>query len=314
MPTDRNDPDSAHESTRIPGGFRAAFTSAVMEAGFTVKQWQGSSVICTDSDGEDRTLSLSNVYRRCQNAPREDWSGIIEEFVRHMAAATKDGALPESLNDAIDQLLPRVGLPFPKNLGDGVPWHKPLGDTGLVITLVIDHPNFMSYIGNSLISESGRSAEEWLEIANRNLLRQTSADYLTSVGEEIGILLGCSNDAYDAARSLVLDELLPESTRLGFFVAVPTRDVLVVLPVDAQNLIHVHVLKRFAEDNCKSRPYPISDEVFWVRGGEWHKFPVRIVKDTIQVTPPEAFMEVLEELNPPDDDLINGSEPDEDYN
>src|SRR5260221_12247753 len=104
MPRDRTDPDPDQIQMPIPGGFRAAFTAALREVGLTVRQWQGASVICLNGDGEERTLSLNNVYRRAQNAPRENWPDIIQEFVQNMSAATDQARLPERLEEAADQI------------------------------------------------------------------------------------------------------------------------------------------------------------------------------------------------------------------
>ena len=199
--------------------------------------------------------------------------------------------MPEDLNNAASQVLPRVGQPFPKNMGENIPWHRSLGDSGLIANMVIDHPHFMAYVAAPLVEKSGRTGDQWLEDAKKNLLQQTPADYLSRITDEVDIRIGCCGDAYDAARALIVDEMLPDDSEFGFFVAVPARDVVVVMPVTPATLVHVHVLRRFAEDNFASKPYPISNEVFWVRRGEWFRFPIAITKESVQVTPPDEFVD-----------------------
>src|SRR5262249_53224196 len=102
--------------------------------------------------------------------------------------------------------------------------------------------------------------------------------------------------------SLIVDELLPEVGRYGFFVAVPARGVGVGQPVTPDALVHVHALKRFAPDKYADKPYPISAEVYWGRKSEWFGFPVAVSNDSITVTPPQTFCEeVLAHLSPPED-------------
>ena len=67
MAADRSDPDPNIDSPRIPGGFRAAFVAALAEVGLTVKKWQGINVICTGSDGEERSLSLQTFIAGPKN-------------------------------------------------------------------------------------------------------------------------------------------------------------------------------------------------------------------------------------------------------
>src|SRR5258706_6056863 len=114
MAADRSDPDSDVETTHIPGGFRAAFAAALGNVGLKVKQWQGPNVVCLDGEGDERVLSLGNVYRRAQNADRADWPAIIREFVQQITLATREGSLPEKLDAASEQVLVRIGQPFPK--------------------------------------------------------------------------------------------------------------------------------------------------------------------------------------------------------
>jgi hypothetical protein len=313
MAVDRSHPDPNLDAAKIPGSFRTAFAAALADVGLTVKQWQGINVTCTDANGEERSLSLGNIYRRAQNADRADWPAIITEFVQSVTEATEQEVLPENLDDVADQVMVRVGQPFPKGMADDMPWHRQLGQTGLIVNMVIDHPKHMAYVTTSLVEKSRRGIDEWLESARSNLLAQTPAGYLESINDEVDIRIGCKGDAYDAARALILDELVPNMTKYGFFVAVPSRDLLVVQPVTAKALIHVHALKRFAADHYEKQPYPISDEVYWIRRGEWVRFPIEITKDSIRVMPPDEFVEeVMNRMSPeelPGDESDDGGMP-----
>jgi hypothetical protein len=103
--------------------------------------------------------------------------------------------------------------------------------------------------------------------------------------------------------------LLPETTAEGYFVAVPGRDDLLVLPVNAAGLAHVPLLKTLAEKNHQAAPYSISDEVYWVRGGKWQLFRIVMKGGKVTVQPPQEFMEVLQRLAPIEDE--NAAEEDD---
>jgi hypothetical protein len=66
--------------------------------------------------------------------------------------------------------------------------------------------------------------------------------------------------------------------------------------VTAATLPYVPMLRAVAERGYKSAPYAISDEVIWIRGGEWRAFPIEFRGDTVTVRPPPEFAEVLENL------------------
>src|SRR5262249_50719495 len=84
----------------------------------------------------------------------------------------------------------------------------------------------------------------------------------------------------------------------GYFVALPGRDEMLVLPVTSTSLPQVHLLKVLAEKNFKNAPYPISDDVFWIRDGVWRLFPMSVKNEQVTVTPPQEFLELLKRFMP----------------
>jgi hypothetical protein len=153
-----------------------------------------------------------------------------------------------------------------------------------------------------MVADTGKPGEEWLARARANLLARTPPDCLPVVHEETGIRLCGVEDAYDSSRALLLDEILPDGSAHGYFVAVPGRDMLVVMEVSREALNHVHLMKGFAEKHNQSTPYPLSGDLFWVRGDSWYPFPIQVEGEAITVHPPEEFGPVLKELVPEEDE------------
>lgn len=306
MPSsNRSNPGVGSRPPKYPGTFLLALREAAAGMNWQVGRWKGLLVECTDQDGRTHTVGLDNLYRRARQTPREQWPALIADFLKIIATADNGEGMPTDLTAVADQLLVRLG---PVKLGaDADPvWAQPLGDTGLSLNLVIDFPNRMCYVTEQLVADSGKPGEEWLRRARENLLARTPADSLPVVHEETGIRLCGVADAYDSSRALLLDELLPEGSEYGYFVAVPGRDMLVVMEVSKDALNFVHLLKGFAEKHHQSAPYPLSADVYWVRAGAWHRFPVQVQGEAINVHPPEEFVPILEELMP--EDRIEGLE------
>jgi hypothetical protein len=151
----------------------------------------------------------------------------------------------------------------------------------------------MSYVSEELVAESGRPGPDWLEQARTNLRARTPADCVEVIDEDSGMRICAVGDAYDAARALLLDDLLPETASAGCFVAPLSRDRLFVLPVTLSALRFVHLLKVLAEKNYKTTPYVISDQVFWVHQRAWRLLPIELGGKQVTVTPPEELVEVL---------------------
>jgi hypothetical protein len=129
-----------------------------------------------------------------------------------------------------------------------------------------------------------------------NLLEHTPEECLEVIDEESGILLGNAGDAYDASRALLLEDLLPEAKEDGYFVGLPSRDQLFVLPVVKEAVVFLYLMKGIVDKEFKTAPYPISSELFWVRGGLWHVFPVEVdlVNKKLSLSPPTDLVPILD--------------------
>lgn len=289
-----DDPGTGRPKAAIPGGFRAEVTRQLGTLGIAVAGWQGDGVSVVTPGGAKHTVWLSNLHRRAKAADRAEWPGMIREFLERTLAWPQGNSIPDDLTTAADRLRPRLGRPFGKDLPTR-PWSAPLTGTGLEVTLVIDFPTTMAYVTHDMLAKTGKCGEELMEVALANLRDNTPDDYLTRVSEELDISIGHCGDGYDAARALLVEELMPEC-HAGFWVAVPSREELVVRPVSLAALPTIHVVKLFAEDSHRKHAYPITDEVFWVRGGEWYRFGVRLTQTELVIDAPEPFAEVLADL------------------
>lgn len=309
-PHGRSDPGHGSGPVRYPGTFLLAFREAAGELNWQVRRWLGAVVECADAEGREHQVGLENLYRRARRVDRSEWPALILEFLRTAGSIQSGDELPTDLAAVADQLLVRLGQP-PRSLPDeaGV-WTQMLNGIGLCLNLVIDYPNRMFYVTEKLIDASGRPGSAWLEQALVNLRARTPDDCFEVIDEESGMRSCHAADAYDSSRALLLDRLLPDLPADGCFVALPGRDHLLVQPVTLAGLANVHLLKVLAEKNYKSTPYPISDQVFWVREGVWRVFAVEVQGEKVTVQPPEEFVEILQRLVP-EEQVFETDEPPE---
>jgi hypothetical protein len=309
-PPNRSNPGQGSGSPRYPGTFLQAVRESVAGLGWQIKRWIGDAIECQDADGESHTVGLENLFRRARKHDRSEWPEMITHFLTSVRAGEKEAAQERDLATLAEQLLVRVGRPFTTNLKGPKLWSKPLGDTGLVVNLVIDFPETMAYVNEETVAESGKPGEEWLERALANLRARSPEGCLQLVSEETSIHACNVGDSYDSSRALILDTLLPEAPS-GYLVALPHRDCLLVMPVSMQAVPHMHIMKGLAQDNHKNAPYSISDEVFWVHNGNWHLFSIEFSKERVVVTPPPEFVEVLNLLSGDEDEEAEEDEDEE---
>jgi len=289
--SDRPSPEPMDEDA-FQKAFLLAFQQGAARSGLTIVKWQDDTVECRDQDGETSTLGLQNLSRTCRQRDRADWPDVIDHFL-HNVSGSGENELPEDLDAVADQVLPRIGPPLGAHDAELKIWWKKLDPERVWLNLVVDYPTRMAYVTREMAKRSGQSGDAWLERALANLRAMSSPEMVPVVNEEIGLRVIAAGDSYDAARIQILDKLLPETEQAGCFVAPIGREQVLILPVAIDALPHIHILKLIARDNYPSAPYAISDEVFWVRRGEWHLFPIEIEEKAITVHPPEELVEVL---------------------
>jgi hypothetical protein len=300
MPYRRTHPGQGSGPPRYPGTFLLAFREALAKLGWQARRWLGPAVECSDAQGREQVVGLENLFRRVRSEDRSTWPDLIAGFLSSVASEQIDNP-PSDLDAVADRLLVRLGPPLGQRVGGLDVWHQPLGETGLGMNLVIDYPQSMSYVTEEMVNKSSRPARDWIEQALANLAKQTPADCLQVIDCDSGLRHCAIGDAYDTSRALLLDKLLPETTEEGYFVALPGRDQLLILPVTPAGLASIHMLKMIAEKYFKTAPYSISDQVFWVLKGQWYPFRVEMSKEKVSVHPPDEFLPVLQRLAPEQD-------------
>jgi hypothetical protein len=295
-----NDPGYGFGGPRYPGTFLLALREALGKLNWQATTWKGGSVECTDPQGISQQIGLENMYRRLKREPRHSWPSLLVDLLSSVPpeAATP----PDDLHDVADQLFVRLGPAFSRKDPDLDVWSHPLVEGHLYASLVIDYPNSMSYVTEKMVAASGEDGAHWLERALANLRGKSEAGCVTTVHEETGLMQSQVGDAYDSSRALLLDVLLPGHDQDGFFVIVPGRDHLLVLPVTAETIMMAPWLRAIAGKTHQEMPYPISPELFWVRGGVWHPFAIELDGEHVLVKPPPPFAEVMARLRPKDAD------------
>jgi hypothetical protein len=295
MSDDFDDP-GAGQPSGLPRGFRAAVTHALAGLGYRVAGWEADGVnVVAPGKEVEQYIGLSNLYRRAKAAGRAEWPAMIREFLDHVTGALQSGPkIPDDITTVADQLRPRLGKPFGRR-GQVHPWGIPLPGTGLEINLVIDYPNTMAYVTDEMLEKTGKPGEDLLDLALANLRADTAAEFFERVSDELDIYVGHCGDGYDAARALLIEDLLPESPA-GFWVVIPSREELAVWPVSFDALSKIHVIKMFAADNFRDHAYPVTDDVFWLHDGAWYPFGIKLDENNVTVSPPEEFLRVLREL------------------
>jgi hypothetical protein len=273
--------------------FRAAVAAELAATGHAGVTWEPDGVRIGACGAEGQFIGLVNLCRRTAVADRAEWPGMIREFLAHSAAFLKAPPLPDDLTTISARLRPRLGRPCDRT-DRTPPWGIPLPGTGLEINLVVDFPHGMVYVTEPMLARSRKRGEDLLDVGLENLRAATPPDYFERASDELDVYIGHLGDGYDAARALLIEELMPDAPA-GFWVAIPSREELAVWPVSFPALGRVHALKMYAEENFHKHAYAVSAAVFWVWRGTWYEFGIAL-GDEVVLDAPEPFGEALQEL------------------
>ena len=294
-PRGRSNPGFGLGGPRYPGTFLLALRVALGRVGWEARRWLGHAVDCVDDQGREQVIGLENLFRRIRREERDRWPDLIADYLATVPQDVPDGA-PQDLDEVADRVLVRLSPPVARQEPDLRLWTAPVVEKHVVATLVVDAPNSMAYVTEKMIEDSGKSGEEWLRTALKNLRDATPERCFNTVHDESGLLQSEVGDAYDTSRALLLDELLPGRGDAGFLIALPGRDHLLVLPVGVGTLGFVPWLRSVAVRTHRTLPYPITPEIFWVHGGRWHLFSISQAGEQMIVQPPAEFVRVLQRL------------------
>jgi hypothetical protein len=292
---DRYNPGWGFGGPRYPGTFMLALQEALTKLCWQSRRWLPAAVECIDTEGREQLLGLENLYRRVRSQERLGWPELLAELLGSVPFDALEP--PADLNEVADRLLVRLGPPFGLQEEENDVWCQAVVSRYVVAWLVIDSPHSMIYVTEKMVADSGQPGSHWLALALDNLRAQTPKDSFALVLEDKGLWQCKVGDPYDASRALLLDSLLPGHEERGFFVTVPVRNHLLVLPVTANAASCLPWLRDVAVKMHKELPYPVSAEVFWVRQGNWHRIAIDLRGPHVTVSPPPELIEILESLS-----------------
>src|SRR5580704_15657426 len=126
----------------VPDWLAEVLTEAVRRLGWRHTGWDGGMAILVDESGEESKYGLENIERRL--APLPDETRIVRMF-QHLRGLRS--VRPTSdLAAARERLLVRLRPEFDQDEVTRHVWSAPVGATGLIQVLVIDHRDAMTYV------------------------------------------------------------------------------------------------------------------------------------------------------------------------
>ena len=163
--------------------------------------------------------------------------------------------------------------------------------------IALDHDGVPVPITTGELSLLGVTRTEAWELACANLRERSEPDDLRPVDTLPGLRFLKASDGLAASRFVLLDELLRPMPLGGVVVAVPEVSQLLCVPLDSARAIDgLQALASAVGHLEATRPYLLSDQLFWFDGKIWRPIPVHHGDEDITVLPPPAFLQMMSHL------------------
>ena len=181
--------------------------------------------------GQINLHNLYNILSQSEATATDKEPEVLEKFLSGLWESLERQARPMSIEADGAHILPRLAnAAHLVELRRNAPLPAiPVGETGLWIVFVRDAENAVEYVNEGKFTELGIELEELRQRAIANLKQKSPGDFVRETIDKSTLSLVKSGDTFDAARLLLVPELLSGDETL--VAVVPDRDTLGLLPV-----------------------------------------------------------------------------------
>ncbi|CAA9531329.1 MAG: hypothetical protein AVDCRST_MAG85-3703 [uncultured Solirubrobacteraceae bacterium] len=261
----------------------------------------GDGVVEIEVDGEPVQLGLSNLAQTLRGAPHEEWNGLA---AAHFGAVTNQ---PDAGDMGVEEARAILKLrlwardQLPENLELVA---KPFADD-LLVVLALDFPQSVTNAKPDHLAAWGLSEEQAFAIAERNTRAEPGLETEPAeLGDGAVAWLTIGDSFFTASQVLWPEQTAGEIPPNGALVAVPNRHVAWIHPITDLRVVGVVTTSaQWAHGNFVDGPGSISPHLYWWRPGEVRRIQTEVTDDAVQITPPDEFVELLNQLGEqePDD-------------
>jgi len=244
------------------------------------------------------SLGLSNLAQLCHQHPSSRWQSIINNHFDSMqqTSAFESGFYKKAHDYEYASSYIGVRLypaDYIAHIGEEAIIKRNITDD-LIAMLVFDFPHGVCNIKPETTIQWNKTNEELFEIGRANIRKNYTSETMSEDfnGIKIWIITG---DHFFVTNSL-LDlhlESIPSGAH-GALIGVPHRHTLMVYPID--NLEVVTAIQPFVyvlQGLFKEGPGSLSENLYWYRNGELTTLPYSLEADSLNFSPPETFLDVL---------------------
>jgi hypothetical protein len=261
----------------------------------------GDSVLVTDASWKFGQMGLANLAQICNRSRPSEWKSIVYgHFDKMRQTSDFDEAFYKRAHD-YSYAAPYIGVriyhnDYVSHIGDEAVIHRQIAED-LMAILVFDFDHGVSNLKPETAIQWNRTNEALFETGLANIRQKYAGETALEKIEDTGIWI-IQGDHFFVANS-VLDSLLQSipSGAFGSLVGIPHRHAVLAYPINDLGVINS--LPQFAyivRGMYGEGPGSISESLYWYRDGELMRLPYTIEDESFTFTPPQEFLDVMNEL------------------
>lgn len=246
-------------------------------------------------------LGLINLAQSCHQADEEEWPERIEDhfeqlerihiFDQEFSATVHDF---EKIKDALGVRL--YHKEYLKHLEPNTTITQQVTED-IIAMLIFDLPYAIKSVNEEDMAPWNKTTDELFKIGIENIKDNYETD-LNS--QELGDLecLSIDNEHYYSPNVLLDMDSYPEAIgTYGSIVAVPTRHFVLLYPVESLEVVQlINMFAQLVPELYNEGPGSISPNIHWYYKGTFTIIPFTFDEETLRISPPDSFVEVLNQL------------------
>lgn len=253
-------------------------------------------------------MGLLNVVQKCALAEPAEWGQIISEHFDNLFTATDEfEKVSEQAKDyVLATSLLAVRL-WPRNYADSLGYDKLVYRTDLedtVSVLVFDLPTSIRNITPGDVAGWQRPVEELFRVALSNTLENNPPEVQEqALPDDLKVWVFLGDNFYVASQALLLEHFPQCLGTHGAIVGIPRRHTLICYPINSLEVLKaLNYLPIIIHAMDKEGPGSITPNVYWYTRGRFVKLPYELSETAYSLTPPEEFLEMLNEMAGPEEE------------
>lgn len=269
-----------HDDRRgLTGEAREALERALERLGCEVARWRGG-LASVRLKGERFHVSAETIAAMLDRPLDAAGPDELVLLVAEVLGLPMEDSLLESIDPVRPLLRPRIVGPGELEGPNRTMCRRPLwGD--LVAGVTVGSGVRRRFVTTRQLDSWGLEFEEVLLLAKENLKRVINTSHLHDVDGVAGMLAVVHDGEPAAAAALILEDLMPGiDARPGIVFSMPGEETLLLLPLEmGEGAAGLAGMVQATYALAAEREEPLSERVFWRRGGEVVVIPMTWVEE-----------------------------------